>query len=94
MAKRKPQSEGVVEWADPPPRQRGAAPKWNQALLALKARVGTWARVATYKNAATARRSVQIAVRAAAARVGGRFEFTTRQADDGRGDVYARYLGD
>lgn len=87
----------VFEWADPPQRHHGPrGPRvWDERLKPLLERPGQWAIVyrAATRNAAGV---AMTAIRTGRVRVTlpGRFEFTTREGDDGSGVLYARWMGE
>lgn len=67
--------------------------QWPPILSKVMEQPGEWARVASTKNSSAASRVVQ-ALRQRKLRVPpGRWAFAARTSDDGRGLVYARFLG-
>lgn len=89
----------TLVWQDPPP-PGGAAGRtalWPQRLAPFMANPGKWGIVHTYSNASTAS-SLKKKFREGVLRVpdgtaAADFEFVGRKNDDGKFDVYCRYLG-
>jgi hypothetical protein len=83
-----------VVFREPPASAVGgtrASGKWTARLAPLVDRPGEWAMVATYPEAQRAYIQVRNLKRAVSVPPG-QWEFTGR-AVDGRGEVYARFLG-
>lgn len=80
-------------WEEPPPRRIDRGPgSWVSRLLPLMERPGHWARVKEYDSHAMAAQIVSALRRRKCVPPAGQWEFTSR-AVDGKGYVYARYLG-
>ena len=73
-----------ITWQDPPPRKPGK--DWAAVLEHLRKRPGRWALIdhgyASIVSYIQRRHDPR-----------GEFEFTTRAADDGKRDIYGRYIG-
>jgi hypothetical protein len=83
-----------VTWQAPPPvkHKGGARAKWVPRLLPLMEQPGEWA-VFPAKSGDTAATTASHLKRGRLTAPAGRWEFTGRTTDDGKGAVYARYLG-
>ena len=82
-----------IKWCEPPALKRASRAgkgRWYRALDTLRQHPGVWA------NIGAADRSVGSLI--SAGRLGGahpgEFEVTTRIRDDGKCDIYARFVGD
>lgn len=87
----------TVVWEEPPPDRRGrSAFDWNAALKPLRGRPGQWAQIlgpfptgdAHHKKAQGVRRNLK------KAGFGDQYEVVGRTKDDGKGYVYARFVGE
>ena len=86
-------SDDEIVWEDPPPSSRGGRLPWGDRLKPLIERPNEWAQVTTFPTGAAAR-SIAGTLRQGKGTVPeGKWEFTARELEDGRGAVYARYLG-
>jgi hypothetical protein len=85
---------GVV-WEAPSPRGgKGPPRKWDKRLLPLRERPGEWARVWESTPASARQAVVQLRRGQVGSGVNAsQFEFSTRTID-GRGVLYARFIGD
>jgi hypothetical protein len=82
-----------IVWEDPPPAKQGGWLPWRDRLQPLRDRPNEWARVSNFPTVAAAR---SIAGPLSAGKIAvpeGKWEFTARELEDGRGAIYARYLG-
>lgn len=90
-------------WMDPPPRSGQPTPRpsrrvWEPVLVPLMERPGQWARVREAANLSKAQALVSEARRATRGQSSnvippGRWEFAARAMEDGRGAIFARYIG-
>jgi hypothetical protein len=82
-----------IVWEDPPPAAPGGRLPWRERLKPLMERPNEWARVTTFPTIAAA---TSIAGPLSAGKFSlpkGKWEFTSRELEDGRGAIYARYIG-
>lgn len=90
------EAKTTVEWCDPPELgfagQNTKAGKWIRILEPLMERPGQWARVHVYEKSSQSRNTVSHLKRGIRLMPPGRWEFVSRQIDEGFG-VWAKYLG-
>lgn len=76
-----------LQWIEPPSKgRRGAKPgKWSEIANTLRGNPGAWALVSGEEGSSGSR---------ARAMPADEYDVTSRVREDGRYDVYARYVGD
>lgn len=91
----KRKQEAIVIWGDPPPRNAGAAGRFEQHLHELKTRPGTWGNIARRADRRTIDKYANTVRNAAYARIigkPGRWQFAIRRTPDGAYGLWGRWI--
>lgn len=87
-----------ITWQDPPLSKHGGRGRWETELLSLIDHPKRWALMRSFDSAQTAynaqRNLSRGFYRLPPDTLAEQWEFAARKNDSGRGDLYARYLGD
>lgn len=81
-----------IVWEDPGPSASGLG-QWVERLQPLVEAPGRWARVKEFKSQGAASSTMSQLKRRQRQMPPGEWEFVTRGLPDGRGALYARYIG-